>query len=349
MNKFKTMVLAWLGADRSRVHTLSTMVKWVKKVCPTALLVFACITCPVLAQDYPKSPIKYIYPFAAGSTADTAWRSINEEAAKHLGQSIVYFNRVGAGGRIGFVEMMRANPDGYTIGLVSNVTAVMQPLIDPVEWKATPGTDYTPIILGFEYPLILVAKKSAPFKDLKSFLAYAKQNPGKINGGSAGIGSGPHLGLAALNMLGGIDITHVPYGGNAPAIAALLAGDVDVIWTDIAAKQHLDAGSISALGVASPKRWDLFPDVPTMEEAGLSGLVLQSWSGLAGPPGMPAKLVETLNGAYSKALANPSLRAKLSKDGWSVLGGATNDLATRVRDGQLFFGPLVRRANVKRE
>ena len=301
------------------------------------------------AQDYPKSQIKYIYPFAAGSTADAAWRIINEEAAKQLGQPIVQLNRVGAGGRIGFAELMRTNPDGYTIGLVSNVTAVVQPLIDPVDWKATPGTDYTPIILGFEYPLILVARKSAPFRDLKSFLAYAKQNPGKINGGSSGIGGGPHLGLAALNMLGGIDITHVPYGGNALAVSALLAGDVDVMWTDIAAKQHLDAGTMIALGVASTKRWNLFPNVPTIEEAGLPGIVLQSWSGLAGPPGLPQKIVESLNAAYGRALSDPDLRARMTKDGWTLLGGTPSDLTARVKEGQEFFGPLIRRANLTRQ
>jgi tripartite-type tricarboxylate transporter receptor subunit TctC len=296
------------------------------------------------AQNYPKGPLKFIYTFAAGSTADVAWRLITEAASKQLGQPIAYDNRAGAGGQIGFSEVMRANPDGYTIGIVSNVTGVMSTLIYPKKWNISSGKDFTPIILGFEYPLILVAKPSAPFKNLKELLAYGKQNPGKLSGGSAGIGSGPHLGLAALNSMGGINVTHVPYQGNAPAVTALLSGETDILWTDIAAKQHVEAGTMIPIGVASPKRWNLFPNVPTLEEAGLPGLFLQSWQGVAGPANLPQNVVSTLNVAYNKALS--AVGNKLVADGWSVLGGTPSDLDARIKKDLIFYAPLVRDAKI---
>jgi tripartite-type tricarboxylate transporter receptor subunit TctC len=244
---------------------------------------------------------------------------------------------------------MRARPDGYTLGAIQSVTAVLQPLIDPVEWKAEPGPDYTPVILTLDVPLILVARKSAPYKDLQSFLKHAREHPGTINGASSGMGTGLHLGLAALNTFGGINITHVPFGGNALALQSLLAGEVDIMWTDVAAKPLVDAGSLIALAVASRTRWDLFPGVPTTAEAGMPNILLQSWSGVGAPAGMPQAITDKVNAAYAKALADPTLRAKLSKDGWTVLGGSPRDLTVRVTDGKAFYAPLVRSANIKRE
>src|SRR4029450_4584725 len=139
--------------------------------------------------------------------------------------------------------------------------------------------------------------------------------------GAEGIGTGTHFAVAALNQLAGIDITHVPFGGNAPAVTALLSGTIDVMWTDTAAKPHVDAGTMIALGVASPRRWDLFPNVPTIAEAGLPGLNLQSWSGLAAPPGLPPAMVTALHAAYAKVLADPTVRATLVREGWQVRGG----------------------------
>ena len=301
------------------------------------------------SQNYPNAPIRFIYPAGPGSILDVAFRSINEEAAKHLGQPIVQVNRAGAGGRTGFAEMMRAKPDGYTLGAVQSVTAVLQPLIDPVEWKADAGKDYTAIMLTFEYPLILVAKKSAPYKDLPSFLKYAKDNPGKINAASSGVGTGTHLGIAALNIAGGVNITHVPFAGNAPGLQSLVAGDVDVMWTDGAAKPFVDSGNLIALAVASSTRWNMFPNVPTTLESGFGKIIMQSWSAIGGPPGMSPAMVEKVTDAYSKVLADPAVRAKLAIAGLSVIGGNARDLNNRVIESRAIYEPLIRATNVKRE
>ncbi len=303
---------------------------------------------PAFAQDFPSRPLTFIYPFPAGSSADIAWRAIVDETSKKLGQPIAFENRPGAGGRVGFTEVVRSNPDGYTLGLVSNVTAVNQPLMDPEKWNVKPGKDFQPVVLGFDYPLILIASVNAPFKTMAELRDHAAKGD-VINAGSAGVGSGPHLGVAALNHLAEIDIAHIPYAGNAPAITALLGGEIDVLWTDIAAKQHVDAGAVTPIAVAAPSRWSIFPGVPTTAEVGVDGLFLQSWSGVQVPRGTPEPVIDRLNSAFNAALKEPVLVDKLKKDGWNLLGGTPQDVTARIEKDQAFLGPIIKEAGIKPE
>ena len=301
------------------------------------------------SQPYPSRPITFIYPYAPGSALDTAWRRIVEEAGKHLGQQMVLENRPGAGGRIGFNAVMNARPDGYTIGQGSNVLSVFQPLIDPANFNVSVGEHYTPIALGVEIHLVLVARPTAPFRSVTELIAAAKANPGKHFGGSAGVATGTHLGLAVLNQMAGAQITHVPYKGNAPALQALLGGEIDLMFTDVAAKPYVESGRLLALGVGATQRWSVFPDVPTIAESGVPGFRNSSWSGVVGPPGLPPAIVTRLNQAFNDALNSPGLRSRLEADGWTVIGGTPEAVARRIRDETEVFRPIIRAADIQPE
>ena len=302
-----------------------------------------------VGQEYPNRPITFIYPYAAGSALDSAWRRILEETSKHLGQQIILDNRPGAGGRIGFNAIVNARPDGYTIGQGSNVLSVFQPLMDPANFGVKVGEHYTPIVLGVEIHLVLVARPNAPFRSVQELVAAGRANPGKQNGGSAGVGTGTHLGLALLNRLAGIEIVHVPYKGNAPALQGLMGGEIDLMFTDVAAVPFVQSGRLIPLAVGSAQRWGAFPGVPTIAESGLPGFRNSSWSGVVGPPGLPAPIVRRLNRAFNDALSAPGLRTRLEADGWTIIGGAPEAVGARIAEETEVFRPIIRDANIKIE
>ncbi|QHE83706.1 Bug family tripartite tricarboxylate transporter substrate binding protein [Hydrogenophaga sp. BPS33] len=299
------------------------------------------------AQTYPDRPITFIYGYPAGSVSDIAWRAIVQEASKRLGQPIVVENKPGANGRIGLDMVMRAKPDGYTIGKFNNSQLVVAPLIDP-KLAIEPGRNYTPIVLGIEGYLLMVARPDAPFKDLPSFIAYAKANPGKLTGGSPGPGTGSHLALAMVGAQAGIDYTQIHYKGAVPAMQGLLAGDIDVMFTDVIAKPYVESGKILGLGVSGSSRWDLFPQLPTLKEAAnLPAFQAVTWQGVLAPPGLPAGVATVLNRAFNEALASPELRARMAAGGWIIRGGTPEDAAKLIRSDTELYRPVVKAANIK--
>ena len=301
------------------------------------------------AQPYPVRPVTFIYPYAAGSVLDVAWRRILEEASKHLGQPIVLDNRAGAGGRTGFSTVMNARPDGYTIGQGSNALSVIQPLIDPARFNIVAGEHYTPIALAMDINLVLVARPSAPFKTFAQLVAAAKANPGKLNAGSSGPGTATHLGLALLNRMAGIDIMHVPYKGNAPALQALMSGDIDVMFTDAAALPFVQSGRLIPLAVGTEERWAIFPAVPTIAESGYPKFSNSSWTGIVGPKGLPPEIAGKLNAAFNAALNTPALRTRLEADGWTILGGNADAVVKRIKIDTDTYRPIIRDANITME
>ena len=299
-----------------------------------------------MGQAYPSRPLTFVYPYPAGSSSDTAWRTISQDLSKKLGQPVIHENKVGAGGRVGLDFVIKSAPDGYTLGMINNVLSVWQPLMDP-RFNIEPGKDYTPIVHAIETPLMLAAKINAPFRDLKSLIAYAKANPGKLNAGSSGPGSGAHLGLALLNYQAGIDVTHVPYKGAAPALTSLLAGETDLFFADAGAKPHIDAGKLMAIAVGSGQRWSLVPGVPTLDEAGLPGFRNTSWTSVGGPAGIPADVVSRLNRAFNDVLTTPEVRAKLEAAGWAIKGGTQQEFIAVIRGDTELYRPVIRAANIK--
>ena len=297
-------------------------------------------------QQYPSRAITFIYPYPAGGASDSAWRLIGQEAGKRLGQTLVHDNRPGAAGRLGVDALMRSAKDGYTIGLVNQTTAVNQPLIDQ-KLYIEPGKDYAPVVLGIDTAFVLSGRAGAPFTDLKGLLAYAKANPGKLNAASSGLGSGTHLAIEMLKGMAGVGIVHVPYNGQAPAVAALVGGQVDLLFGSAEIKPMIAAGKAIGIATTSEKRWAQFPDLPTVAETGLSRYVNGSWNGVAVPADTPRDVVMKLNRGYNDALRTPEVKEKLESAGWILMGGTPEDFTALTRSTMELFRPVVKAANLR--
>lgn len=312
-----------------------------------AALLIGAVGTPSEAQTFPNRPITFIFPYAAGSASDTAYRTINQEVGKRLGQNVVQENRPGAGGRVGIDQVVRSAKDGHTLGMLVNGVAVVHPLVDSA-YRLEPGKEYTPISLAYDTYYVLVVHPSTPFRDLKGLVAYAKANPGKLNAGTPGAGTGGHLALALLTSKAGIKVTEIHYKGTAPALTGMLSGDVNIMFVDPAGKPHVDAGKFVAIGTSAAKRWSIFPNLPTIEQAGVPGYNSSTWTGVVGPSGLSNDVVGKLNKAYNDALSSPEVRAKIEGMGFVIRGNASpGDFTALVRSDLETFRPIVREANIK--
>ncbi len=298
------------------------------------------------SQAYPNKPITFVYPYPAGAGLDIALRTASQDASRRLGQPIVFVSRPGAGGRVGFESLMRSPNDGYTIGAATNAIAVFQPLIDQ-KLFVEPGKDYTAISLAIETPLVLVTGANSPFRDVKGLLANARANPGKLNGGSSGVGTGSHLGIEMINVMAGTNIVHIPFNGATAVLVAAMSGEINMVFSSAETKPHITSGKLIALATSGSKRWHEFPNVPTMSEAGLTGFVNGSWTGIVGPAGMPREMVMRLNQAYTEALKTVEVREKLEAAGWVILAGTPEEFTALAKDDMERFRPIIKAANLK--
>ncbi|MFN0162738.1 MAG: Bug family tripartite tricarboxylate transporter substrate binding protein [Burkholderiales bacterium] len=298
------------------------------------------------AQTFPDRPIAFVYPYPPGSATEVAFRAIVQEASRRLGQPIVFENRSGAVGRIGFEHVLRSAPDGYNLGLLNNILGVSLPLIDPKTY-VEPGRDYTPVALAVESFLILVARGSEPYRDVRGLIEFARANPGKLNMATPGTGTGAHLVLALLGARAGANIAHIPYKGTAPATLAILSGEVNLTLTDTSVRTHVESGKLIALATTGAQRWASFPNVPTFEEQGLKGVVYGAWSGVMGPPGMPAAVVTRLNRAFAEALGTPEVKTRLDAAGLSGRGGPPEEWTAKIRSELASWRPVIQGANIK--
>ncbi len=273
------------------------------------------------SQDaYPSKSIKLIVPFNAGGAADVVARLVGDSMSRRLGQSVVVENRAGATGATGSLAVARSAPDGYNILMaVMSSHAVVpatkkDPAFDPIK-------DFTPIVRIGNSVQTLVVRKEFPAKNLKEFIAYAKANPGKVSYASSGLASFPWLGAKLVERAAGIEMIHVPFPGDGPAMNSVLTGHVDLLFTP-SAKSYVEGGLVTALGVASRERMSSTPDWPTLDESGLPGFTLVSWVGFMGPAGLPKPIVDRLNKAVNEALAEPDIRQRLEQIGYQVAGGS---------------------------
>ncbi|MDO8279795.1 MAG: tripartite tricarboxylate transporter substrate binding protein, partial [Burkholderiaceae bacterium] len=293
-------------------------------------------------------PIRIIYPFAAGSGADTAWRLLAQEASKRLEQPLVFINQPGANGRLALDTVRRSEPNGYTLGIFTNGMLVVSPLIDPKNFGIEPGRDYVPVMVAIDTPLVVVATAKAPFNDLAGMVAYGRSNPGKLKIGSAGSGSGSHLGIAMFGNKAGIDVVHVPYKGSGPALAALLAGDIDAVFSDVGIKTYIESGRAKGIAVSGTQRSTEIPNLPTLVEGGVTGAVYTTWMGVLVPTGTPQAVIQSLSRAFAGALANPEVRAKLQSAGWSLKadGGSSEQAVQLIKRNLEIYRPIVEAARM---
>ena len=264
-----------------------------------------------LAQTYPSKPVTMIIPFAAGGPTDVLGRVMGQRMSELLGQQVVIENVGGAGGMSGSKRVADAAPDGYTFVLGTVGThAQGQSLYKKPLYNA--ASDFTPVALIAEVPIVLITRKDLPVNNLKEFIAYAKANQSKMQFGSAGAGSATHLGCVLLNYLIGVDITHVPYRGTGPAMQDLQGGRIDYLCEIVStAKPQIDGGTVKAIAIMTKERSKALPSVPTGIEQGVPNLEAYTWNAIFLPKGAPADVVKKLHDATVEAMKTPAVRQRL--------------------------------------
>jgi tripartite-type tricarboxylate transporter receptor subunit TctC len=275
------------------------------------------------AQDWPTKPVTLIVPFVAGGTTDIVGRIIAQSLTETLGQRVVVENVGGAGGNLGAMNASKAAPDGYTI-FMSTVAHAMAPgIYSSLAYNFE--KDFEPVTIVATVPNILIVNPSVPAKSVDDLIAYIKANPGKMNYGSAGVGSTEHMSSALFASITGTDIVHVPYRGGAPMMADLVAGHIQMsIETSGAATPFIKSGQVRALAVSPAKRSALFPDLPTLAESGLKGYDVSTWYGFLFPKGTPQAIRDKLYAQLSDILKNPEVIKRLNAIG-AEPGGITPD------------------------
>ncbi len=263
-----------------------------------------------LAQDWPAKPITIVVPFVAGGTTDIVARIIAQPLSERLHQSIVIENVGGGGGTIGAGNAARAQPDGYTIFMATVAHTMAPGIYKKLSYDFE--KDFDPITIAASVPNILIVNPSVPVKTVAELIAYIKANPGKVNYGSAGIGSTEHMSGALFRALAGLDIVHVPYRGGAPMLADLVAGHIQMsIETSGAATPFIKADQVRALAVSPAKRSALFPELPTLAESGLTGYDVTTWYGVLVPKGTPQPIRDKLYAELVQVLKSPDVVARL--------------------------------------
>jgi tripartite-type tricarboxylate transporter receptor subunit TctC len=262
------------------------------------------------AQTYPTRPVRMIVPFAPAGTTDIAARLIGQWLSEHLGQPFVIENRPGANGNIGTEAVVRAPPDGYTLLMVDASPAINATLYDKLNFNFT--RDTAPIATVVRAPLILVVHPSVPAKTVPEFIAYAKANPGKINYGSAGIGSTLHVTAELFKIMTGVDLVHVPYRGGGPAIADLIAGQVQAVFIPAPAGiEYVRGGALRALAVTAASRFEALPDLPTVGEH-VPGFEASTWYGVVAPRNTASAIIDSLNKEINAGLLDSKLKARFT-------------------------------------
>jgi len=282
------------------------------------------------AQDWPTKPVTIVVPFVAGGTTDIVARILAQALSDRLHQSVVVENVGGAGGTLGATNAARAPADGYTIFMATVAHTMAPGIYKKLSYNFE--NDFEPITIAASVPNILIVNAALPVKSVADLIGYIKANPGKVNYGSAGVGSTEHMSGALFRSLAGLDIVHVPYRGGAPMLADLVAGHIQMsIETSGAATPFIKGGQVRALAVSPAKRSALFPELPTLAEAGLAGYDVTTWYGVLVPKGTPQAIRDKLYGEIVEILKEPAIVARLREIGAEAGGISPAQFATFIR------------------
>jgi tripartite-type tricarboxylate transporter receptor subunit TctC len=308
---------------------------------------------PLVARaddPYPrKGPITWVCPYAAGGNSDLRSRQISKFLSESLKQVVLVENKAGAGGNIGTELIARAKPDGYTMGMGNFAPLSVNPTLFG-KLRFDPQKDLAPVCLIEKGPLVLMVRPDSPYKSVKDIVAAAKAKPGHLTFASGGIGGSHQLSAELFKSIMGIYITHIPYKGGSLATVDLMSGQVDMMFEQMyAAAPSIRAGKLRALAITSKVRSPLFPDVPTMIEAGVPDFEVQNWQGLVVPAKTPAAIVQALNAATNKALADPAIREQMLSQGNEIGGGTSEQFVALVKSESARWGKLVTSAGIKPE
>jgi tripartite-type tricarboxylate transporter receptor subunit TctC len=307
-------------------------------------LALLCVSAQAHAAEaaFPARPIRFIVPNAAGGSTDLVARTVAHRVGESLGQQIVVDNRPGSGGIIGTELVAKATGDGYTLlmGTIGNL-AISPHLYRKLAYD--PVKDFVPITQLASAAYMLVIHPSVPAISVRELVALAKSRPSQLNYASAGSGTGSHLSAELFRSVAGITLVHVPYKGGTPAITDVIAGQVQIMLNGIPSSMpHLKTGRIRALAVTTAARSPAAPELPTMAEAGYPGAESTSWTGVLGPSGTPANVIERLNTEFVRALRTPEVSARLSADGAVPVGSSAAEFAAYLRSELVKWGKVVR-------
>jgi len=299
------------------------------------------------AQSWPAKPVTLIIPFPPGGSTDIIGRIAADGLQKELGQPFVIDNRGGAGGAIGAKAIADATPDGYTLGIATVSTHVVNPIVRS-DLRYDPLADFTFISQIAAVPNVVSVHPSVPVKNMAEFIAYAKKNPGKLNFGTPGVGSLGHLIGETFKYSAKVDMTHVPYRGAGPALNDALGGQVQVLFDNLPSSlPHIQAGKLRALAVASEKRVASLPGVPTFAETGQPLVNDPSWFGLIGPAKLPDETVKRLHGALVATLKQPDAQKRIEAAASTPIGNSPTAFRKAVADALENTRKVVREANLK--
>ncbi len=310
-----------------------------------ALLAGACVM-PALAQTYPVRAIRIIVPFPAGGTADLLPRVVAEKLAAHFGQPVVVDNRAGAAGNIGAEMVYNAEPDGYTLLSAPPPPLVINPSLYPK--LAFDPARFVPVSVMAAVPNVLLVHPKVPANSVRELIAWAKAQPDRVLYASQGSGTTSHLTTEMFRAAaGGLSATHVPYKGTAPALAALLAGEVNLMFDNLGVSlQHVRTGRVKALAVCSEKRVAALPEVPALAET-FSGFVAVAWFGVVAPPGTPAAIATRLSGSFAAALMLTDVAKRLAELSAEPVGNTPAQMAAFMKEDAARWRAVVRSANVR--
>ena len=299
------------------------------------------------AQEYPIKPIKIVIPFPPGGGADVLMRPLSKKLSDLLGQTVILDNKPGANGNIGADFVAKSAPDGYTLLLGNSSLPISNALYSQLSFD--PIKDLTPMAVLVNTPSVLVANPKFGAKNIPELIALAKQDPGKINYSSAGIGSTPHLGMEVLGIATGTKYTHIPYKGGGPAVSAVLANEVDVLITNTSTVlAQIQAGKLVPLGSTTLKRTPVLSSVPSISET-VPGFELNTWYGIFGPAGVPKSIVQRVNQAFIQCLNSPEIKQQLISLAYDPDPGSAEALAALLKKDNAYWANVIKITGIKAE
>jgi tripartite-type tricarboxylate transporter receptor subunit TctC len=311
-------------------------------------LAAALLASAALAQAYPSKPVKLIVTYPPAGSSDLMARILAQQLSDVWGQPVIVENKPGAAGSIGMEYAAHQAPDGYSFVIANLGPAVVNPILSKVPYDLE--HDFMPVSLIASGPNILVVNPRSPAKTLAELIAYARANPGKLNFGSGGSGSVAHLSGEMLKSLAHVDIVHVPYKGGILSVNDLLAGHVDIVFSDaLPVMQHIRAGKLRALAVTSPERSSLARDIPTCVESGLPGLVAVNWWGVLLPAATPKPIADKFRADLAKIMQSPEVKEKFALLGVDAVSGTPEQLGTYMRSETAKYAKLIKEAGIRAE
>lgn len=298
------------------------------------------------AADWPARSVNIVVPFSPGGTTDVVGRLMADKLGALWGQSVVVENKLGAGGNVGTAAVARSNPDGYTLLMASGSILTVSPHLYK-DLPFDPVKDFAPITNVAAGPMVVVTSKNVQAKTLKELIDFAQKNPGKLNMGSAGLGTQVHMAGENFSYAADVKMTHVPYRGEAAAYAELMAGQIDVVVGNVGAVSGLvDGGRINALAVTGEKRAPMLPDVPTTSEAGMDGFTNYGWFGFVAPAGTPQEVIDKIQKDTAKVLAMPDVKQRLESIGMTAVGNSPDEFKAAIKEESDYWAKVVKDRNI---